>query len=60
MFHGTSEPVAPVTQSRSLADAVPRLVTVVEVPGAGHLESWHVDRYAWTATLATFLDATAE
>ena len=57
VFHGTADPVVPVSQSRSLADAVPHLVTVVEVPGAGHLESWNVDRDAWTATLATFMTA---
>jgi fermentation-respiration switch protein FrsA (DUF1100 family) len=60
VFHGISDPVAPVTQSRTLGDAEPRLVTVVEVPDAGHVESWNVDRRAWTLTLAAFMSATAE
>ena len=60
VFHGTADPVVPLSQSRSLADAAPHLVTVAEVPGAGHLESWNVDRRAWTVALAAFMGATAE
>jgi pimeloyl-ACP methyl ester carboxylesterase len=59
VVHGSEDLVVPVTQSRELAAAVPDLVRLLEVPGAGHVRSWNVDRAGWTAAVTSFLDGTS-
>jgi fermentation-respiration switch protein FrsA (DUF1100 family) len=43
VHHGTADQTVPVGVSRDLAKAVPDLVTFIEVPDAGHVESYDVD-----------------
>jgi len=43
IHHGSEDLTVPISVSRDLADAVPDLATLIEVPGAGHVESYEVD-----------------
>ena len=43
VFHGVEDDVVPISTSRELADRQPNYVTLVEVPAAGHVESWNAD-----------------
>jgi alpha-beta hydrolase superfamily lysophospholipase len=55
LIHGDADAVVPVATSDALAAARPDLVTYVRVPGAGHAESWTVDRPRCAEALAGFL-----
>ena len=44
LFHGTEDRTVPISSSDAFARALPRLVTYHRVAGAGHVESWNVDR----------------
>ena len=54
VFHGSADRTVPVTISRDLA-ARRANVTLVEVPGADHVESWNVDPAAYERRLKDFL-----
>jgi hypothetical protein len=55
VFHGTSDRTVPVGLSRRVAAAHPDGVTLVTVPGAGHVASWNADPRTYDATLTRFL-----
>lgn len=55
VFHGTDDDDIPLATSRDLADLRPDLVTLVEVPGAGHLSTWNVDPPAYEHQLLEFI-----
>lgn len=58
VVHGTEDTRVPLSVSRDLARAAPGPVTLVVVPGAGHVESWNAGPEAYDATLRAFLDRT--
>ncbi|NUR09139.1 MAG: alpha/beta fold hydrolase [Nocardioidaceae bacterium] len=55
VFHGTDDGTVPVALSRRLAAAHPDLVTLREVPGAGHVASWNADPAAYERRVRGFL-----
>ena len=55
-FHGTADDSIPVDQSLALAEAQPDLVEVVQVEGAGHVESFDVDFDGYVARVLAFLE----
>ena len=55
VFHGTDDARVPIELSEDLAESLPDLVTFVPVDGAGHVQSWNVDRAAYEARLGEFL-----
>jgi uncharacterized protein len=55
LFHGTADTTVPIAPSEAFAAALPRLVTFVKTPGAGHVESWNVDPQRYDAAVRTFL-----
>ena len=57
LIHGDADTTVPVTTSDALAARRPDLVSYVQVPGAGHAESWIVDRPRCAEALGGFLRA---
>jgi pimeloyl-ACP methyl ester carboxylesterase len=57
VFHGTSDESVPLETSQILEQKRPDLVTLIEVPGAGHVLSWNVDPNAYVEAVTAFLDA---
>jgi uncharacterized protein len=55
VFHGTADLTVPISTSIRLKQLKPSLVTLVRFPGAGHTESWNVDRARYTSALDSFL-----
>lgn len=55
LFHGTDDELVPISTSNAFAKALPGWVTYYRVPGAGHTESWNVDRSTYERRLTTFL-----
>jgi fermentation-respiration switch protein FrsA (DUF1100 family) len=43
IHHGSADETVPLRVSIDLAAAVPDMVTLIEVPGAGHVESYEMD-----------------
>lgn len=56
VFHGTEDLVVPIETSRTLAANRPSFVRLVEIPGAGHLESADVDAGRYASTLVAFVN----
>lgn len=56
LFQGLDDPVCPPGISRDLAGGLPGRVALVEVPSAGHEESWNVDPGRYEDRLRRFLD----
>ncbi len=56
IFHGTEDDWVPISTSREVAEARPQFVTLVEIDGAGHLESWNADPVAYEARVLDFLE----
>lgn len=54
IFHGTEDTMVPATTSRSLANARPNLVTVIET-SADHLVSWNMEPGVYEAEATVFL-----
>jgi len=54
-FHGTDDDSIPIAQSIALAEAQPDLVHLVQVEGAGHVESFEVDFDDYVASVLDFL-----
>jgi pimeloyl-ACP methyl ester carboxylesterase len=55
LFHGTDDPIVPISISDDLAAELPGDVTYRRVPGAGHCEAWNVDRALYEGSLRGFL-----
>lgn len=55
VFHGPDDLRVPVDTARRLRAAEPDLVSLVEVDGVGHVESWNKDPQAYERHLAGFL-----
>lgn len=56
LSQGASDPLVPPADSRAFAAGVPgRRVTYVQVPGAGHIQSWNVDPANYDRQLGAFL-----
>jgi uncharacterized protein len=53
--HGDDDPRVPISISIKLNELKPSLVTFEVFPGAGHLESWNVDRSRYTSLVESFL-----
>ena len=53
--HGTADPTVPITVSSRLKALKPSLVTLARFPGAGHVESWNINRTRYTSLLTSFL-----
>ena len=53
--HGDDDTRVPVSVSATLRQRRPSLVTLEVFPGAGHLESWNIDRARYTSLVETFL-----
>jgi hypothetical protein len=57
VFHGTEDERVPLEVSRRFQEKAPDLVTLVEVPKAGHVTSWNVHPEAYEARLSEFLES---
>jgi pimeloyl-ACP methyl ester carboxylesterase len=56
LFQGAADPLVPPAESRAFAADVPGgLVTYVQVPDAGHIQSWNVDPSSYDRHLRAFL-----
>jgi pimeloyl-ACP methyl ester carboxylesterase len=53
--HGDDDPRVPISISIRLHELKPSLVTFERFPGAGHLESWNIDRSRYTSLVESFL-----
>jgi len=53
--HGDDDPRVPISTSLRLNELKPSLVTFEAFPGAGHLESWNIDRSRYTSLVESFL-----
>ena len=57
--HGGDDTKVPISISARLKALKPSLVTFAPFPGAGHLESWNIDRARYTFLLQSFLSPAA-
>ncbi len=57
--HGDDDMRVPVSMSATLKGLQPSLVTFERFPGAGHLESWNIDRARYTLFMESFLGTLA-
>jgi len=57
--HGDDDVRVPVSISATLKELHPSLVVLEVFPGAGHLESWNIDRARYTSLLQSFLTPVA-
>ena len=57
VFHGSADPTVPVETSRRLRAARPDLVSLVELPGVGHVRAWNHDPIAYAGEVTRFLAA---
>ena len=55
VVHGTGDTTVPISTSIRLKRLRPSLVTLARFPGAGHVESWNIDRARYTSLLESFL-----
>jgi alpha-beta hydrolase superfamily lysophospholipase len=53
--HGDDDTRVPVSTSARLKALRPSLVSFERFPGAGHLESWNIDRVRYTSAVEAFL-----
>lgn len=56
-FHGVEDDSVPVDVSLELAEENPDLVTLIQVAGAGHVDSFNVDYERYIAEVLTFLSS---
>lgn len=56
VHHGIDDMTVPIEESIEFADAEPELIRLVQVAGAGHLESLEVDFDAYMARVLGFLE----
>ncbi len=59
VHHGDADETVPVSVSRDLAQIAPAQVTYIEVPGAGHVDSFDVDFEGYVEEVLTFLERIA-
>lgn len=59
LFQGASDKTVPPATSDQLAQDRPDLVTYIVTPGAGHLDSWNLDRTRYESALQSFAGAHA-
>lgn len=59
VFHGTDDLKVSIEGSRALAADRPSFVRLVEIPGAGHVESVDVDPARYASTLVAFVNSNA-
>ena len=55
VFHGDADDDVPLATSQEFEAANPDAVTLVEVAGAGHIQSWNMDPAAYESRLLDFL-----
>ncbi len=55
VFHGKDDDWTPIEVSRDVADRRPQFVTLVEVDGAGHVQSWNADPDAYVRRVSDFI-----
>ncbi len=55
VIHGDDDPRVPISTSLRLNELKPSLVTFEVFPGAGHLESWNIDRSRYMSLVKSFL-----
>ena len=55
LFQGGADRVIPPSTSEALKQKLPHLVTYVEVPRAGHIQSWNIDPRRYDAQVKSFL-----
>jgi pimeloyl-ACP methyl ester carboxylesterase len=55
IFHGKDDDSTPIEVSRAVAEARPQFVTLVEVDGAGHVQSWNADPAAYERRARDFI-----
>jgi len=55
VFHGSADATVPVATSRRLRAARPDRVTLVELPGVGHVRAWNHDPIAYSGAVVRFL-----
>jgi hypothetical protein len=53
--HGDDDTRVPISISATLKERHPSLVALEVFPGAGHLESWNIDRARYTSLMRSFL-----
>ncbi len=56
LFHGTEDDVVPISTSDELAADLPRWVTYLRAPRAGHTEAWNVAPKPYESRLTSFLE----
>ena len=56
IHHGTDDESVPITQSISLAEIKPDLVRLVQVQGAGHVDSYEIDPEKYVEEVLSFLE----
>jgi alpha-beta hydrolase superfamily lysophospholipase len=59
VIHGDDDIRVPVSTSATLKELRPSLADFEVFPGAGHLESWNIDRARYTSLVRTFLTPVA-
>jgi len=59
VLHGDEDTLVPVADSQRLAAVRPGLVTLLRLPGAGHVESWNADRSRYQQAVRGFLATVA-
>lgn len=57
LFQGLDDDLVPPADSEAFARRLPGLVTLVKVPGAGHIECWNVDPEAYEGRLRAFVSS---
>jgi hypothetical protein len=60
IHHGTEDLTVPIEESIRLADSNPDLVRLIQVEGAGHVESYDVDRQTYIDDVIGFLQGLDE
>ena len=56
VFHGDADTTVPIERSREFAAKRSSLVTLIEVAGAEHVQSWNVDPEKYQGDVQEFLD----
>lgn len=57
VFHGTADLTVPISTSRALAKAEPKLVRLIETQGVEHVRSWNADPRAYDEAIRAFVNA---
>ncbi len=60
LFHGADDALVPIESSQEFARALPRRVSLLRRPEAGHTQAWNVDPRLYERRLQLFLDKVLE